>query len=173
MSTTLPPPTTQMLTKLRDFYNSASFPLFFGSKNIRDQVKWQRSGQFSVLAENQMPPQEPTASETPSQPPPPIEPAVMTLVGSIQPDGFYMKTDGWEGPTAMFPSLASVKLSFCGTAPAGTPFEETFAIVMDNFTYFMEEQAVSGVASQYNPVDTHKKTIKFRHSLFEVCLLCF
>lgn len=105
-------------------------------------------------------------------PEPNLSPAIFSMAIHITSDDFWMTPCGnWKGPTSFCEKFSDMKLSCTGISPLDPPFSDDYTIALKNLLKLTEEcakfKSKRGLFWERNG----ERKIKFRHVLFEVCIL--
>jgi hypothetical protein len=101
--------------------------------------------------------------------------AHLSLIVSITNKDFWMTSCGmWKGSTTAVKMLTNVKPTCTGGMPDHHIFEPDFAVAMENVHWLMDQILMPGNAKQGMVFGNGNKCkLKFRHVLFEVCMLSY
>ncbi|KAJ7175972.1 hypothetical protein C8R46DRAFT_1080231 [Mycena filopes] len=104
----------------------------------------------------------------------PVEPFVFSMIVSIASDGFFATSCArWNGPSAIAPTFADVKLRFTGVAPAdgvlAADFQHSSEILQQLFTLAKTSNTSGhrGVLPAANGPYQSERGWRFTHQLFE------
>lgn len=90
------------------------------------------------------------------------------MCGRIQHDRLWVEPNGgWDGPTQLYPSLASVKMSMSLGEPEDRTLRERFASTCQNLGELLDDIAAPDSVSTGVLIADHR--VQTRHCMFMVC----
>ena len=101
--------------------------------------------------------------------------AVLSLIGTISLDDFWMTSDaGWHGPTSITKTLSAAKVSCSASSPPVQELTADFSTALANICWLQDQAATHGftkkqcllVGAPGTPDDSVR--IKVKHALFKV-----
>jgi len=105
-------------------------------------------------------------------PGPSLSPAILSIVIHITSDDFWMTPCGnWKGPTSFCEKMSDMKLSCTGKSPLDPPFSNDYTTALKNLSKLTDVTAKFKTKRGLFWERNGERKIKFRHVLFEVCIL--